>query len=166
MRLRRAREAAGMTQTELASRAGVSRQLVGAVEAGRHLPRVDAALAIAAALDADVQSLFRAEAAPVDVGSGAAPVDGSLVRAGRVGDRIVTVAARVGFDGWDVADGVVEGEGLTSFARRRPGVVVAGCEPGLEAWERMLREAGFSTRASWLGSRTWSSWPVRWWTAS
>jgi DNA-binding XRE family transcriptional regulator len=52
--LRELREAAGLTQAELAARAGVSRQLVGAVEVGRHLPRVDAALALAAALNVDV----------------------------------------------------------------------------------------------------------------
>ena len=42
-------EPMGMSQVELAARAGVSRQLIGAAEAGRHLPRVDAALASGAA---------------------------------------------------------------------------------------------------------------------
>ena len=42
-----------LTQAELAMRAGVSRQLVGAAEVGRNLPRVDAAIALAAALQPD-----------------------------------------------------------------------------------------------------------------
>lgn len=151
--LRELREAAGLTQAELAARAGVSRQLVGAVEVGRHLPRVDAALALAAALNVDVRSLFITESTPVDVVSGSTPVDGSLVRAGRVGDRIVTVPVRVGLNGWDVADGVVEGGTLAWFGRRGPGLVVAGCEPGLEVLERMLREQGSGAVAA-TGSST------------
>ena len=39
-RLRAARERAGLTQAELAERAAVSRQLVGAIEAGRHSPAI------------------------------------------------------------------------------------------------------------------------------
>jgi DNA-binding XRE family transcriptional regulator len=56
--VRESRLAAGMTQAELAARAGVSRQLVAAVEAGRHAPAVDAALGIARALGTTVEELF------------------------------------------------------------------------------------------------------------
>lgn len=150
--MKKLREAAGLTQTELASRAGVSRQSVGAVEAGRHLPRVDAAMAMAAVLAVDVRVLFAPASMPVDVVSGAVPLDGSLVRVGWVGDRTVTAPARIGPDGWDVADAVVEGEALTSFGRRVPGFVVAGCEPGLEVLERMLREAGMGAVAATASS--------------
>lgn len=116
--------------------------MVGAVEAGRHQPRVDAALALAAVLGVEVTALFGPEAVPVDIVSGSRPSDQSLVRAGRVGDRTVTAPVRVGPDGWDIADGMVEAGRLTSFGRRRPGLVVAGCEPGLEVLERILRESG------------------------
>ena len=122
--------------------------MVGAVEAGRHLPRVDAAMAMAAVLGVDVQALFAPTPSPVDVVSGSVPLDGSLVRVGWVGDRTVTAPARVGPDGWDVADAVVEDETLTPFGRRLPGLVVAGCEPGLEVLERMLREAGMGAVAA------------------
>jgi DNA-binding XRE family transcriptional regulator len=142
--LRDLREAAGLTQAQLAARAGVSRQLVGAVEVGKHLPRVDAALALAAALGVDVAALFLPEAAPaVDVVTGSAPADGELVRMGVVGDRTVTAPVRTGPGGWDVADGVVEAGAISTLGRRRaPGLVVVGCEPGLEALERILREGG------------------------
>lgn len=140
--LREARRAAGLTQAELAARAGVSRQLVGAVEAGRHLPRVDAALALAVALDIEVEKLFGSDHTPVDVLAGSEPIEGSLVRVGRVGDRTVTTPTRLGSEGFDLADGVIRQGSLLRFASSRPGVVVAGCEPGLEILERLLRRDG------------------------
>lgn len=140
MTLRTHRTLAGLTQGELAERAGVSRQLVGAVEAGRHLPRVDAAIRLAGALGVDVGELFGVRQPAHDIVTGETPPSGSQVRAARVGDTIVTAAARVGPDGWDLADAVVNGETLDSFGGIRAGFVVAGCEPGLEVLERILRE--------------------------
>ena len=98
-RFRAYRRARGLSQSELASRAGVSRQLVGAAENGRNLPRVDAALAIAEVLGVDVADLFGAEPAAVDAVTGLEPPDGSLVRLSRVGDRVVTGAVGIGSDG-------------------------------------------------------------------
>lgn len=141
-RLRRLREERGLTQTDLADRAGVSRQLVGALEAGRHLPRVDAALGLASALGVDVALLFGRVEAVVDVLSGETPADGALVRLGRVGERTVLSPARAGASGWDAADAVVEGEDIRRFGPINPGVVMAGCEPGLEVLEQTLRESG------------------------
>jgi transcriptional regulator with XRE-family HTH domain len=48
-RVAHARERLGLTQARLAELSGVSRQMVSAVEANRHLPRVDAGQAMAAA---------------------------------------------------------------------------------------------------------------------
>lgn len=147
-RLRTLREAAGLTQRELAQRAGVSRQLVGTVETGRHVPRVDAALALAHALDADVSWLFSEpeSAAPVDVVSGARAVAGSVVRAARVGDRVVTAPPRVSSGGFDVADVTVGGDGALT-ASIPDGFVIAGCEPALLMLERVLCERGTSAMA-------------------
>ena len=140
MSLRTHRALAGLTQAELAERAGVSRQLVGAVEAGRHLPRVDAAIRLAGALGIDVRELFGVRQPARDIVTGEVPPSGSQVRAARVGDTIVTAPARVGPDGWGLADAIVEREDLDSFEGIRAGFAVAGCEPGLEAIERILRE--------------------------
>jgi DNA-binding XRE family transcriptional regulator len=145
--LRAVRRAAGLTQSELAVRAGVSRQSIGAIEAGRHLPRVDAALALAAALDVEVEELFGSDHAPVDVLTGAVAADGVPVRIGRVGEQLVTSPARFDAQGWDVADGVVADGTLRSFGRLGRGLVVAGCEPGLEVLERLLREGGMGAVA-------------------
>lgn len=141
-RLRGLRLEAGLTQGELAARAGVSRQLVGAVEAGRHLPRVDAGLALAAALGVDVRRLFGSAEPASDVVSGLMPQEGSAVRLGWVGERLVTTPARIGGDGWDSADAVVEGGRAVPFGDANPGAVVAGCEPGLETVEHLLRQGG------------------------
>ena len=150
--LRRFRKAAGLTQADLAGRAGVSRQLIGAVEAGRHLPRVDAALALAAALDIEVSRLFSSDEPAVDVVTGDMPAAGALVMVGRVGDRLVTAPARVGPDGWDVADAIMTGNELNIFEQTAPGFVVAGCEPGLEVVERILREHGMAGMAATASS--------------
>ena len=141
-RLRAARESAGLSQQDLAVRAGVSRQLVGAVEAGRHLPRVDSALALASVLGVTVDSLFGAASVPIDIASGRATSDGAFVRVGRVGDRSVTAPIRVGPDGWEAADAMVSEGRINSFAGAGPGIVVGGCEPGLVLLERMLRTGG------------------------
>lgn len=141
--LRAAREAAALSQAALAARAGVSRQLVGAVEVGRHQPRVDAAIALARALRSDVATLFTTPTDAVDVRTGSAPAGGSAVRVGRVRERVVTAPARVVDDGFDAADAVVgPGGTLQHLADLRPGLVVAGCEPGLHVLEALLRQAG------------------------
>jgi DNA-binding XRE family transcriptional regulator/molybdate-binding protein len=130
-----------LTQGELAARAGVSRQLVGAAESGRNLPRVDAALALATALGVEVAELFGTALPPADVVTGDVPPEGSLVRAGQIGDRVVTISVGIGAEGWDAADGIVEQGALAPFIRRTTGIVVAGCEPGLEVLEHILRES-------------------------
>jgi DNA-binding XRE family transcriptional regulator len=127
---------------DLAGRAGVSRQLVGAVEAGRHLPRVDSALALADVLGVTVDALFGTLSAPIDIASGAKTPDGALVRAGQIGNQSVTAPMRVGPDGWDAADAMVTDGRISAFRSGAPGIVVGGCEPGLVLLERMLREGG------------------------
>ncbi|MDE3131489.1 MAG: helix-turn-helix transcriptional regulator, partial [Acidobacteriota bacterium] len=63
--LQRQRVQLGLTQAELATRAGVSRQLVAAVEAGVNAPSVDSALRLAQTLGCPVEDLF-ASAAGLD----------------------------------------------------------------------------------------------------
>jgi len=56
--LARARMARDLTQTELARRAGISRQALGAIEAGAYHPGVAIAIRLARELGASVESLF------------------------------------------------------------------------------------------------------------
>lgn len=136
-----------MTQGELAARAGVSRQLISAVEVGRHLPRIDAALALASALGAPVEALFGTDRAPADIGSGSPPPRDTVVRAGIVGDRVVTAPVSADRSGWGVGDAVVQDRSVEWLGPRAAGLVVVGCEPGLHLLERLLREQGMGSVA-------------------
>ena len=134
-RLRAARERAALSQAELARRARVSRALVSAIEHGRHVPAVDAALRLAAALGATAESLFADEAPIAPVAAlGERLADGTLVRAGRVGDRVIVASLPSEGDGtaWATADGVINGGALRLFAEgSADGTVVVGCDPSL-----------------------------------
>jgi len=152
-RLREYREAAGLSQTELAARAGVSRQLVGAAEAGRNLPRVDAAVALAGVLGVAVPEVFPAPAQPCDVLTGEPVADGVSVRAGRVGSRLVAAPFPASPLRWGSLDGVVDGGVLAPIANLRDGLVIAGCEPALELLEEHLRRRGTAALSVLTSSR-------------
>lgn len=140
-----ARRRRGLSQADLAAAAGVSRQAIGAIEAGRHRPGVDAALAISAALGRSVESLF-GEAA-----GGSAPVlgepvpDGEGVVAARIGDRTVHASAGdvLGVGGWPEPNAVLRGGRVEPFADADLGAaVVVGCDPALGLAASLLRDAG------------------------
>ena len=155
-RLRQRRRAAGLTQAQLADAAGVSRALVSAVEAGRHLPRIDGALALATVLGCTAEALFGSEpASPIDALTGRTPAEGAPIRLGFVAGMPVTAEPRSAGDGWEIVDGFA-GE-LDTETLRGDGIslVVAGCEPGLVLMERLLRENG--TRALAIGASSASA---------
>ena len=127
-----AREERGWSQQELARRAGVSRQLVGALESGRHVPNVAAALALARTLETTVELLFEAPGAPVPA-VGDTPLAGPVATA-RVGDRLVAAPLPNGLEAgehWAVADAVVGEDGLVRWlpGSAVDGFVIAGCDP-------------------------------------
>ncbi|MFP4234709.1 MAG: helix-turn-helix transcriptional regulator, partial [Nitriliruptoraceae bacterium] len=136
-RVRSLRLGRGLTQVQLAELAGVSRQLVGAVEADRHLPRVDAAVRLAAALGTSVEELLAPDTRDV-VGVLESPAEGSLVRVARVGDQLVCVPAARSGEGWAAADAQVRGGAAQLFDVERPAAVVAGCDPILGLASRLL----------------------------
>lgn len=142
--LRAARERAGLSQADLARAAGVSRQLISAVEGGRHAPAVDTAIRIARALGASVEDLFGPPVATPDAPRLlGAPRPGDIVRLGRVGDRLVAARAD-GAGGWPAGDGVVTGGGgVAIVAGARPAdAVVVGCDPALGVCEALLAQPG------------------------
>jgi DNA-binding XRE family transcriptional regulator len=136
-RIRALREALGWSQADLAERAGVSRQLVGAVEGRRHVPNVTAAIALARALGCSVEELFTHPArAPVTVLGGRLPPAGSPVGLARVGDTMVAVPAEHGVvssERWALADATVGSDGSVSMLDEGldAGLVIAGCDPAL-----------------------------------
>lgn len=84
-RLRQLRQERGLSQQELAERAGVTRQTVSGIESGRYLPTVPVALRLARALGCRVEDLFDLEAPadplPVRLASPARPEQARGARA-------------------------------------------------------------------------------------
>lgn len=140
-RVRGLRRARGLTQLELARRAGVTRQLLGSVETGRHLPRVDAAASIARALGVSVEQLLVTDRAPV-VGVVGAPGEGQSVRIARVGDQLVGVPASPAGESWSPADAVVHGGEVAGFDADRSAALVAGCDPAIGLIARLVEADG------------------------
>jgi hypothetical protein len=101
---------------------------------------VDAAISIASALDIPVSQLFGVPPEVVDVITGSDALEAVLLRTGMVGDQVVST--ELSGSGWDVADGIVENGEFSSFGPAKPGLAVAGCEPGLSILEQILRERG------------------------
>lgn len=136
-RVRAHREARGWSQADLAQYAGVSRQLVGAVESGRHVPNVGAALALSRALDRSVEEVFaEPTGGPVPVLGTASPPAGAPVVVARVGETVVAAPAEhsiVSSERWALADATVGADGALAMLPDGVGhgVVLAGCDPAL-----------------------------------
>lgn len=133
------RRVAGLSQQDLASRAGVSRSLVAAIEARRNTPSVSAGIALARALGATAEDLFGDDAgAAVPTAAAATPLaEGDAVRLVRVGDVVVAAACDPLADG-TIADAMVAGGTLRHLpGAREDGVLVLGCDPALRLIERM-----------------------------
>lgn len=144
--LRARRLQCGLTQAELAVRAGVSRQLVAAVESGHNMPAADAAVRLARALATTVEDLFAATSSSFAAALGAPLREGSLLRVGIVGDRLVAASLPdhgIAGAAWARSDAVVEGNRPRLFPGASPrGFVLAGCDPALGLAESMLEGLG------------------------
>jgi transcriptional regulator with XRE-family HTH domain len=144
--LRRQRLDSGLTQAQLADRAGVSRQLIAAAEAGQNAPAVDAALRLAHALGTSVESLFSATRDQVVPALRGSLREGRPLRVGRVGDQLV--AAELPDHGaagaaWGKPDAILAGGRLRLFQGAEPaGLVLAGCDPALGVAEALLHGLG------------------------
>jgi DNA-binding XRE family transcriptional regulator len=127
----------GLGQTELAELAGVTRQTLGAIEAERHSPSVDAAMRIARALGASVETLFAPSDSSADQAyvcvSGTIP-RGTPVVTAQVGTQKVYAPLRhllTASESWAVADGFLSDEGIETFNETDEAtrLVVGGCDP-------------------------------------
>ena len=95
-RLARARTARDLTQTELARRAGISRQALGAIESGAYHPGVAIAIRLARELGASVESLFGEINDEASTLVEAGWLDDERRRHPRSQSRVVVALARVG----------------------------------------------------------------------
>lgn len=159
------RVAAGLSQSELAQRAGLTRQAVSAIEAGHYVPNTAVALRLAGVLDCPVEELF---ALPGDSRRVSAELLGALpesspgrVQLARVGPRLLA-RPLAGVSGTiTTADGILRQHGDPSTSATQidllvdPRVientaVVAGCDPSLALIGAHLTRRYPSYRLLWV----------------
>jgi putative molybdopterin biosynthesis protein len=159
-RVRELREAAGLSQSALATTVHVTRQSLYAIEAGRVNPGVDVALRLAHALGYRVEDLFGAPprgALRAELGSKTARHD-TEQRAvvAELGGRWVAHALREAEDGWS-ADGLLmrgrraaHVEPWRSEQELRDNVLLMGCARGLGVLADRANAQPGSGRFVWL----------------
>jgi len=143
-RLRQVRLSAGLSQSELARRAGISRQALSAIESGAYQPGVTVALRLAAELGTTVENLFdgaRASAPLVArTPANAACAAAARVALARIGGRLVAVPLPAAGVALTAAGGIVarelrgsrvEVEAFRSAAEIDSTLVISGCDPGI-----------------------------------
>jgi molybdate-binding protein/DNA-binding XRE family transcriptional regulator len=148
------RKELGWSQSDLARQAGLSRQLIHAVENGRSKPGIEVALRLARALQCTVEELFPLpEEWPVQ---GWPDLHEGRCQLARVREKWYAIpCADAG--SFDLADAVVErsGEGLQiqpmqPLGRLPESVVICGCDPGLAIAARMAElESQGAARTIW-----------------
>ena len=162
--VRRARIERGLTQDDLARRAGLSRQALGAIEAGAYQPGVGAALALARELGHSVEALFGSAGEPALLEADWAEVSGDApaapahpaVALGRVGGRLVALAQPAPAMRLAAAAGVLEHAAgrrarVAAFRTQQEieaTLLVAGCDPAvtiLADWMGRHRPTGILT---------------------
>jgi molybdate-binding protein/DNA-binding XRE family transcriptional regulator len=158
--VRAARVAAGLSQQALAERAGLTRQAVNAIEAGRYTPNTVVAIRLAQALACRVEDLFRVpEALPsrsAALATGACR-PGDRVVVGRVGEKLVAhglTRKRAAPDGFAAADGIVRGESdiqlfIPPDEVERTAFLV-GCDPSLGMLASWVSRRARDARLVWV----------------
>ncbi|MGH7865473.1 MAG: substrate-binding domain-containing protein [Candidatus Binataceae bacterium] len=138
--VRHARVVQSLNQGELARRAGISRQALGAIEAGNYQPSVAVALALSRELGESVEALFgvaSAERVSADVAGSIRA--GAPVALARVGGRIVAVPVTPAATRLAPVSGLVvhsaKGPATIDAFRSRTEIdstlLLAGCDPAV-----------------------------------
>jgi len=154
----------GLGATQLASRVGISRQTIYAIEAGTYVPNTTVSLKLARALDTTVEELFQIDAddsSPEEileatVISEAETLEpGQLMRVCGVGKTIVAVPPES--SGWGLPptdaillDKVSKGKNLANTRVRVlndkwktvPRLLIAGCDPSVSILAQSLQAQG------------------------
>jgi len=148
-----------MSQVALAAAAQLTRQSIGAVEAGRAMPAVDVALRIAKALGCSIEQLFDvpAQAEVITAEPVGDTVQGSRMAVAHIGGR--WVAYSLAGDGMRIsADAVASVQTPTGVslelvrpsATVRENIVITGCATGLGLLADRLNSHGGPGRFFWL----------------
>lgn len=180
-RLQAVRRSRGLSQNQLATLAGITRQAVCAIEGDQYLPTTAVALRLAGVLGCRVEDLFRlAEPSEFLEGSLAQPLPGLepvgepvRVKAASVNGRyVVRAASALGevLSSAVPADGLIEASGNNTWGRNRERkvrirllrsreqidreIAVAGCDPSIYlTGEHLQRAHHASSLVGWtLGS--------------
>jgi putative molybdopterin biosynthesis protein len=142
--VRAGRIARSLSQSELAKRAGISRQALGAIESTTYQPSVSVALAIARELGTTVEELFGESREAIrhlharwDAGSASVARTSARVALGRVGGKLIAQPQAPVHLSLAPAAGIVEraGRGGAEVASYRTDdeidatLLIAGCDP-------------------------------------
>ncbi|MBV8056237.1 MAG: helix-turn-helix domain-containing protein, partial [Deltaproteobacteria bacterium] len=158
--IRRLRRDRGVSQVELARRTGISRQALGAIEAGIYQPSVSVALSLARELGETVEGLFGESDEPKSNEINAAwprrevlSKDGPLRRValGRVGGRLVAVPQRAAHLALLPAAGTVERlagsrAAVSTFHSEQEidsTLLLAGCDPAVAILAEWMARTGW-----------------------
>jgi molybdate-binding protein/transcriptional regulator with XRE-family HTH domain len=169
--LRKFRLARGLSQLELAKKAGLSRQSLSALESGRVVPGTDVALRLAQALDCRLESLFCLNVAPavLEAKIASAPsvleTSGSRVSLAEINGRWVAhpIDPQRNESLSQAADGLVmpsrqrvgrrrtvQVEPLGDLEVARERLVVIGCAPALGMLAARLGREPAGIQISWV----------------
>jgi DNA-binding XRE family transcriptional regulator len=134
----------GWTQAQLAQRAGISRQMLSSVEAGRHVPNVAAAIGLATALDTTVEALFGQPTGEARDLTGSPLAVGTPVSCARVGENVIAIpTSQTSGDAWRLSDAVVTEQGVDRLDGDGPAeLLLAGCDPILGIVARLVERSG------------------------
>jgi molybdate-binding protein/DNA-binding XRE family transcriptional regulator len=165
-RLRQRRQAAGLSQQELARRCGLTRQAINAIEAGQYVPNTLVALRLARTLGCRVEELFRLKEPRARLDAdwlGESPAAGAMrAQLARVGERLLA-RPLLGAAAFTAADGLawplepaarprVRVELLVDADLPERTVVVAGCDPALALLGAHLTRRYPAFRLLWVPS--------------
>lgn len=163
--VREKRTSQGLSQQELARRAGVTRQAVNAIEAGRYVPNTSVALRLGRALGCPVEELFQLDHEPVErLVHAIAPAAGGSTRVvlADVNGRLVAhslTADRTLQEGFASADAILKGPGRRPIARLlvtperlEHTALVLGCDPSLQVLVDHLARHSRDAWLAWLSA--------------
>lgn len=163
----------GMSQQDLATIAGVSRQTIGGVESGQISPSTTVALRLAKALGCQVEDLFWLEPDTAEIEAMPAqhtPVGESLrLSLARVGGRWIAHPL-LGNDAFRLEMIPADGEGirdansvtlrvkvLDDLGKLHNTVVLAGCTPAISLWARAAERWHPGLRVHWTFDNSMSA---------
>ena len=160
------RKDAGLTQTELADNAGISRQAYTAIESGKSVPSTEIALRLAHILHTTVDELFwlddgseklvRAEL----IGDSVTASQGTRMQVVRFGSRLLARPMKEGLSVSHIlnpADAIavavhdkkqIDLRLINQAATKTPTLIIAGCDPAVSIIAAMIRDLG--VRLIWI----------------